>query len=132
MELSLMTAVVGILLAGCNAGHPKNKQVPHDFSALTNALEMYRLNAGRYPSTEQGLAALVTRPVTGPQPRLWTKIADRVPLDPWGQAYRYRQQAGAEPNTETFLLWSLGRDGQDGTADDIQSERPKPLPLPAQ
>jgi general secretion pathway protein G len=132
MKRSLIAAVVGMLLAGCDSGHPRSTQVRNDFSALTNALQIYRLNAGRYPTTEHGLAALVNRPTTDPQPRMWTRIADRVPLDPWGRPYRYRWEPGSKPDPETFVLWSAGRDGQDGTADDIQSDPLKPEPLSAE
>jgi general secretion pathway protein G len=120
-----------MLLAGCDSTHTaKGTQARNDFASLTNALQMYRLNAGRYPTTEQGLDALVNRPAIDPQPRMWTQIADRVPLDPWARPYHYRWEPGSKPDTETFVLWSFGKDGKDGTADDIQSDPLKPEPLP--
>ena len=132
MKGSLMAAVIGMLLAGCDStDSARDSQILMDFASLTNALQIYRINAGRYPTTEQGLDALVNRPATDPQPRMWTKIADRVPLDPWGRPYHYRWKSGAKPDTETFVLWSVGKDGKDGTADDIHSDPLKPEPLTA-
>lgn len=62
-----------------------------DVMALDNALEMYKLDNGFYPSTEQGLNALVKRPVGEPQPDAWQTggYLKNLPRDPWGQTYHY-------------------------------------------
>ncbi len=122
MKWSLIASVIGTLLAGCDVGHPKSAQTRSDFAFVTTVLDIYRLNAGRYPTTEQGLAALVNRPTTDPQPEKWTQIVDRVPLDPWGRDYRYQCEFDAQTKIETIVIWSVGRDGKDGSADDIRHQ----------
>ncbi|MGP2704929.1 type II secretion system major pseudopilin GspG, partial [Serratia marcescens] len=85
--------------------------------ALENALDMYKLDNGRYPSAEQGLAALVTRPVLAPIPRNYPEdgYIRRLPQDPWGQEYRLRNP-GRHGKLDVF---SLGQDGVADTDDDI-------------
>jgi type II secretion system protein G len=63
-----------------------------DIAAINQALKLYRLDNTFYPSTEQGLAALVQRPTTQPVPGNWKQggYLDRVPKDPWGREYQYR------------------------------------------
>lgn len=88
------------------------------------ALDAYRLDNGRYPSSQQGLDALWREPNTEPRPRNWRGpyLRKEVPSDPWGNPYVYRS-----PGEETSLgyeLLSLGGDGQaggDGEAADIKS-----------
>jgi general secretion pathway protein G len=122
MKWSLIASVIGTLLAGCDVGHPRSDQTRNDFALLTSMLDIYRLNSGRYPTTEQGLAALVNRPTTDPQPEIWTRIVDRVPLDPWGRDYRYRCESDPQTKIETIVIWSVGRDGKDGSGDDIRHQ----------
>lgn len=77
------------------------------------ALDAYRLDTGRYPSTEEGLAALRVRPVAGEQPG-WRGpyLRKAVPRDPWGRAYEYRSPGVRNP--ESYDLYSLGRDNAPG------------------
>jgi len=94
---------------------------PHDANvgSLGSALKTYRLNAGVYPTTEQGLKALIERPDTPPFRKRWVKIADKIPLDPWMNEHRYRLlPEGSENNFEIF---SAGKDGTFGTPDDLSS-----------
>lgn len=81
-----------------------------DIAALTQALKLYRLDNGRYPSTAQGLAALYQRPAQPPEPRNWRPYMDRLPSDPWGNPYQYLQP-GVHGEIDVF---SLGADGQAG------------------
>jgi len=84
----------------------------NDIASLAAALQLYRLDNRTYPSTVQGLAALVERPAGDPKPSNWHPegYLDAVPIDPWGNPYVYRLpgQSGA------FDLLSLGADGQPG------------------
>ena len=57
--------------------------------SISVALDMFKLNAGAYPTAEQGLKSLVEKPVTDPVPRRWVQIMEKVPKDPWGHEYRY-------------------------------------------
>lgn len=83
-----------------------------DLGAIGQALKLYRLDNGRYPSTEQGLKALVAKPSISPLPNNWKPggYLERLPNDPWGHAYLY-----ASPGTHGEVdVWSLGADGEAG------------------
>lgn len=84
---------------------------------LGTALDAFRLDVGRYPTTEEGLAALWEAPLGVPAAR-WRGpyLRRRVPVDPWGAAYVYR--APGTVNPRAYDLLSLGADGQPGGADD--------------
>jgi len=88
------------------------------------ALDFYRMDNGRYPTTEQGLDALVNPPTIEPLPHAYRPEGylqpREVPRDPWGGRYEY--QAPGTHNTYSFDLWTLGADGQvggDGTNADV-------------
>lgn len=100
-----------------------------DLQSLSSALRTYKINTGHYPSTEQGLKALVERPTTPPIPDNWVQIMTKVPTDPWRNEYRYRSFPEGSP--QTFELISNGADGIEGTKDDRslsdrQQQRTKP------
>lgn len=83
----------------------------NDVRAIESALNLYRLDNGVYPSTEQGLQALVQKPDTGTIPRNWTKpYLDRLPKDPWQGDYQYLSP-GLHGDID---VWSQGSDGQPG------------------
>src|SRR5690625_7556243 len=83
-----------------------------DLATLEQALEMYRLDNGRYPSTDQGLEALIERPTAPPEPRNWNPAgylkARQLPLDPWGNPYHYLSVESGR----LFELYSLRADGR--------------------
>ncbi|WP_300393127.1 type II secretion system major pseudopilin GspG [Henriciella sp.] len=83
-------------------------------SALTNALEQYSLDMYDYPTTEQGLDALVTKPARGNTAGSYRKggYINKVPLDPWGRPFVYRRPA--ERSDKAYDLYSLGADGEPG------------------
>jgi general secretion pathway protein G len=91
-------------------GKSEVKTARAQIEALEKALDMYRLDTGHYPTTEQGLAALNTRPQNEPR---WSGpyLKKDVPLDPWGKAYIYKTPG--EKGTD-FDLLSLGKDGRPG------------------
>ncbi|KPA19795.1 Type II secretion system protein G precursor [Shimia sp. SK013] len=83
-----------------------------DIAAIASAINLYRLDNFRYPTTEQGLAALVTAPVTDPVPQNWATggYMDRLPVDPWGTPYQY-----LSPGVHgDFDIISYGADGVPG------------------
>lgn len=83
-----------------------------DIAALMQALKLYRLDNQRYPSAEQGLAALVTRPELPPVPPNWKPngYVDKLRNDPWGRPYQY-----LNPGLKGEIdVWSFGADGQQG------------------
>ncbi len=83
-----------------------------DIRALVTALNLYRLDNATYPSTEQGLQALVERPSGTPEPRNWKAggYIDQLPLDPWGREYQYLYP-GIHGEID---VWSLGANGLSG------------------
>lgn len=88
-----------------------------DIRTLENALRLYKLDNLYYPSTDQGLQALIEKPDTEPLPRKWAKdgYIDRLADDPWGTPYLYLQ-----PGVHgSFDIFSLGPDGQSDTEDDV-------------
>lgn len=77
-----------------------------DILQIQNALDLYKLDNGFYPSTEQGLSALVHKPTGEPQPTDWQEngYLKEVPVDPWGHAYHY-----ANPGQHSVIdIWSAG------------------------
>jgi general secretion pathway protein G len=91
-----------------------------DIAAITQALKLYRLDNVAYPSTEQGLQALVTQPTTQPVPVNWKHggYLDRVPKDPWGREYLYLNP-GVRGEIDVFTLGADGQPGGEGTNGDI-------------
>ncbi len=84
----------------------------NDLRAIESALNLYRLDNGVYPSTEQGLQALVQKPDTGNIPRNWKSggYLDHLQKDPWGNDYQY-----ISPGTHGDVdIFTYGRDGQPG------------------
>jgi len=115
LELLVVMVIIG-LLAGyvgpryfSQVGKSEVKVAHAQLDALEKALDQYRLDTGRYPSSEQGLAALMQRPPNEPQ---WggPYLKKQVPPDPWGRAYVYR----APGEHGEFDLYSYGKDGQPG------------------
>lgn len=94
-----------------------------DIMALKNALEMYKLDNGVYPTTDQGLEALSKRPEIPPLPPHWNEdgYVDRLFDDPWGRPYQYLSP-GVHDKVDIF---SLGPDGEAETEDDIASWKPE-------
>lgn len=108
-------AVVAVLIVPNVIGRPDEARVTvakTDLKTIATALRMYRLDNGDYPTTEQGLAALVERPTAAPEPRAYPAepYLTELPTDPWGKAYVYRSPGlnGA------YDLLSYGKDGEEG------------------
>lgn len=115
LELLVVMVIIGLLAAYVGPkyfsqiGKSEIKITKAQIDALEQALDAYRLDVGRYPSTEQGLAALEAKPSNeakwqGPY------LKKAVPLDPWGKPYQYR----APGEKGEFDLYSFGKDGQAG------------------
>lgn len=108
-------ALVAVLIVPNVIGRPDEARVTvakTDLKTIASALRIYRLDNGDYPTTDQGLAALVARPTAPPEPRSWASdgYLPEVPTDPWNRPYVYRSpgRAGA------FDLMSYGKDGEEG------------------
>jgi len=120
IEIMVVVVIIGILIglvAPQIMGRVDEARVTaarSDLATLEQALEMYRLDNGRYPSTDQGLEALIERPTAPPEPRNWNPAgylkARQLPLDPWGNPYHYFSVESGR----LFELYSLGADGREG------------------
>lgn len=93
-----------------------------DIAAIVSAVNLYRLDNFRYPTTEQGLQALVSRPTLEPLPQNWAAngYMDRVPTDPWGKPYQYLQP-GVHGEFDVFTYGADGAPGGSGPDADIGS-----------
>ena len=90
--------------------------------AIEQALDIYRLHNGFYPTTEQGLEALVTKPTTNPQPKKYVEggYMKKVPMDPWGNPFIYRS-----PGDKNLIdIISCGPDGDEGSGNNITNHDP--------
>ena len=91
-----------------------------DINNLMQALKLYRLDNQRYPSGEQGLQALVTRPATEPVPPHWKPYLEKLPNDPWGRPYQY-VNPGVKGEVDILSLGADGQPGGEGRDADIGS-----------
>lgn len=93
-----------------------------DIAAVSSAVALYRLDNFHYPTTAQGLQALVTRPTTDPVPSNWSSggYMDRLPVDPWGQPYQYLSP-GVHGDFDVFTYGADGVSGGTGADADVGS-----------
>ena len=124
IEILVVIAVISLLAALVapnvfrHVGTAKDATAKSQIEMLGAALDSYRLDNGRYPSTEQGLAALWETPTTEPRPNNWRGpyLRKAVPNDPWGNPYVY--MSPGENSKQGYDLMSYGADGQPGGEDD--------------
>ena len=115
LELLVVIAIIGLLVGYVapryfsQVGKSEVNVAKAQIDALQKALDQFRLDIGRYPTTELGLNALVTRPPNEPK---WNGpyLSKAVPLDPWGKAYLYKTPG----ERGDFDLLSYGKDSQPG------------------
>ena len=118
IEVLVVVMILGILAALIvprvldRPDEAKRVAARADIGSIVQALKMYRLDNGAYPTTDQGLQALVQRPTTNPVPNNWKPYLDRVPRDPWGTDYQF-----LAPGTHGEIdVFSLGADRARGGA----------------
>lgn len=115
LELLVVIVIIGLLAAYVGPryfsqlGKSERKAAKAQIEAFGKALDTYRLDTGNYPTTEQGLAALTTKPDGEPR---WDGpyLQKAIPVDPWGRPYVYRSPG----QNDEFDLFSYGKDGQSG------------------
>jgi general secretion pathway protein G len=116
--IGLLGGIVGVVIFG-QVDSARVTTARTQMKQIESALEFYRLDNGRYPTTEQGLRALIEKPGTTPEPRRWRPEGylqgGAVPADPWGEPFLY-EQPGTQ-NARSFDLWSLGADASPGGED---------------
>ena len=113
MVVVVILGILAVLIVPRVLGRTDEARVAaakHDIAALMQSLKLYHLDNGRFPTNDQGLQALVTRPQSGPAPTNWKPYLDKVPKDPWGNSYQYLNP-GVHGEVDVF---SLGADGQPG------------------
>ena len=118
IEIMVVVIIIGLLAAVIvpqvvdKVDQAKMTRAKSDIQALEAALTMFRLDNSRYPTTDQGLSALVTQP-TDPAIRHWRPggYVPRLSKDPWGNDYQYTSPG---THSKDYDLYSLGADGQPG------------------
>ncbi len=115
IEIMVVVVILGILAAIVapnvigRIDDAQAARIKQDLRNIESALKLYRLDNFDYPTSEQGLEALVTRPAD-PNIRNWKKNLDRLPKDPWGKPYQYLSPG----NSGEIDIYTLGRDGRPG------------------
>ncbi len=116
IEIMVVVVIIGILGALIipnvigRDDEARLTAVRNDIRAVANALDLYKLDNFNYPSTDQGLEALVSKPAGFPEPKNYNPngYLKKIPLDPWGTPLVYINTG------DGFEMYSLGRDGQEG------------------
>jgi general secretion pathway protein G len=126
IEIMVVVVIIGILatlIVPRIMSRPDEARIvaaKQDIASLGQALKLYRLDNHVYPTTDQGLQALVTKPTTNPIPPNWKNggYLDRLPKDPWDNDYRYLNP-GVRSEVDVFSLGADREPGGEGTAADI-------------
>lgn len=121
IELMIVVVIVGILatlLIPRIMDRPEEARrikAKADIKSIESALKLYKLDNSNYPTTDQGLQALITKPDTSPVPNKWRDggylEAKEVPKDPWGYPYYYSSPGS---DGKDYLIVSYGADGESG------------------
>ena len=116
IELMVVLVIIGVLAALIvpnvleRADEARVTAARTDVNRLMQALKLYKLDNQRYPTSAQGLQALVARPAQSPVPPNWKPYVEKLPNDPWGRPYQY-----ANPGVRGEIdVYSLGADGAVG------------------
>ncbi len=126
IELLVVIAIIGVLAALIvpnvinRADDAKLTAARSDVNLLMQQLKIYRLDNQRYPSSEQGLEALVRKPTVGTAPPNWKPYLEKLPADPWGRPYQFANP-GIQGEIDVFSLGADGQPGGEGADADIGS-----------
>ena len=116
VEIMVVVVILGILAVLIvprvlgRTDEAKQAAARHDIATVMQSLKLYKLDNGRYPTNDQGLQALVSKPTSAPVPSNWKPYLDKLPKDPWGNTYQYLSP-GVHGEVDVF---SLGADNQPG------------------
>ena len=132
IEIMVVIAIIGILatlIVPKIMGRPDEARMvaaKQDVGTIVQALKLYRLDIGRYPTTDQGLKALVEKPTSEPVPQNWKMggYLDSLPKDPWGNIYQYANP-GTNGEIDVYSFGSDGKPGGIGLDADIGNWQPK-------
>ena len=126
IELMVVLVIIGVLAALIvpnvigRADDAKVTAARTDVANLMQALKLYRLDNQRYPSSEQGLNALIAKPSTAPAPTNWKPYLDKLPNDPWGRPYQYLNP-GIKGEVDVLSFGADGQAGGEGINADVGS-----------
>jgi len=126
IEIMVVVVILGILASVVvpkimdNPDKARMVKAKNDVQAIKGALDLYKLDNFNYPSTDQGLQALVQQPSGSPEARNWKRggYLDRLPRDPWGNDYQYLHP-GVNGEVDIFSYGADGRPGGESYAADI-------------
>lgn len=133
IEIMVVVVILGILasiVVPKIISRPDEARVvkaKQDILTVQNALDLYKLDNGIYPSTDQGLQALVEKPTTPPIPRDWKKYLKSLPTDPWGREYLYLNP-GQHGEIDIFTYGAEGQPGGTGINAEIGNWEPSKTP----
>jgi len=122
LEIMLVVGIIVIILGvavarlGNTTSIAKDMRVRADIQAIGTQLKLYESMNGFFPTTEQGLQALVTQPDTDPKPSRWYQLFKEMPKDPWNNDYIYL--CPGKKNPDSYDLYSAGPDRKPDTTDD--------------
>jgi general secretion pathway protein G len=126
IELMVVLVIIGVLAALIvpnvleRADEAPVTAARTDVNNLMQALKLYRLDNQRYPTTEQGLQALITKPTTEPVPTNWKPYLEKLPNDPWSRPYQYLNP-GVKGEVDVMSFGADGQPGGEGKNADVGS-----------
>ena len=126
IELMVVLAIIGILASLIvpnvlgRADDARITAARTDVGNLVQALKLYKLDNQRFPTAEQGLQSLVTKPSAEPVPPNWKNYLDKLPADPWGRPYQYLSP-GLKGEVDVMSWGADGQSGGEGVNADIGS-----------
>ncbi|SDM69486.1 general secretion pathway protein G [Oryzisolibacter propanilivorax] len=126
IELMVVLVIIGVLAALIvpnvldRADDARGTAARTDVTNIMQALKLYRLDNQRYPTPEQGLQALITKPSAGPVPGNWRPYLEKLPTDPWGRPYQYLNP-GIKGEVDVMSFGADGQSGGEGKDADIGS-----------
>ena len=129
IELMVVLLIIGVLAALIvpnvldRADDARVTAAKTDVSNLVQALKLYKLDNQRYPSAEQGLQALLTKPTVDPMPVNWKPYLDQLPKDPGGRPYQYLSP-GIKGEVDVMSFGADGQTGGEGKNSDVGSWQP--------
>ena len=124
IEIMVVVVIIGILAAIVVqrvVGRPEQARIvraQQDIASIDNAMDLYKLDNGNYPTTDQGIQALVVQPTSDPIPQNWHQYLKQMPVDPWGHPYQYLNP-GVHGDIDIFTYGSTGQPSTDGKNTEI-------------
>ncbi|RZI61303.1 MAG: type II secretion system protein GspG [Rubrivivax sp.] len=118
-----IVAVMGAVVVPAVMNHvseARRTAARSDVNTLMQALKLYKMDNGRFPSGDQGLGALVAKPTSGPAAPNWKVYIEKLPKDPWGNPYQY-DNPGLKGEVDIYSLGADGKPGGEGSDADIGS-----------